>query len=199
MKNIYEILKGIGLEVPEDKKAAFDKEWKENYRTKSEYDNAVSKRDEYKTSLDDVQKKLDAFKDVNVEELQGQITALNTQLQEEKTAREKDAARFEMEKTVDAFMGEKQFVNDITAGSIREKLIEALDSDAAKGKSIDDIFKGIVSDKDGKPLPNILVEGGPKVRFTQPMGMPKPGTKLTPSELMKLANENPGLDIKQYM
>ena len=41
MKNIHEILKEYGMEVPADKKADFDKAWKENYRTKSEYDNAV--------------------------------------------------------------------------------------------------------------------------------------------------------------
>ena len=42
MKNIYEILKEYGLEVPEDKKADFDKAWKENYRTISDYDKVVS-------------------------------------------------------------------------------------------------------------------------------------------------------------
>ena len=45
MKNIQEILKEFGLEVPADKRADFDKAWKENYRTKSEYDNAVTQRD----------------------------------------------------------------------------------------------------------------------------------------------------------
>ena len=54
MKNIYEILKDYGLEIPEEKKADFDKSWKENYRTKNEYDKAVNQRDEYKTSLDTV-------------------------------------------------------------------------------------------------------------------------------------------------
>ena len=38
MKNIHDILKNFGLEVPEDKKADFDKAWKENYRTKAEYE-----------------------------------------------------------------------------------------------------------------------------------------------------------------
>lgn len=56
MKNIYEILKEYGLEVPEDKKADFDKAWKENYRTISDYDKVVSQRDNYKTSLDDVKR-----------------------------------------------------------------------------------------------------------------------------------------------
>lgn len=80
MKNIYEILKEFGLEVPEDKKTEFDKAWKENYRTKSEYDNAVAKRDEYKSSLDTVNGKLKEFEGVNVDELKGQITKLQDDL-----------------------------------------------------------------------------------------------------------------------
>ena len=43
MKNIYEILKDFGLEIPAEKKTDFEKAWKENYRTKSEYDNAVQR------------------------------------------------------------------------------------------------------------------------------------------------------------
>lgn len=82
MKNIYEILKEFGMEVPEDKKAEFDKVWKENYRTKSEYDNAVSKRDEYKTSLDTVNEKLKEFDGVNVDDLKGQIIKLKDDLKE---------------------------------------------------------------------------------------------------------------------
>lgn len=39
MKNIYEILKSYGIEIPEDKKEAFDKEVLENYKTVKEVDN----------------------------------------------------------------------------------------------------------------------------------------------------------------
>ena len=65
-------MKEYELEVPADKKVAFDKTWKENYRTKSEYDNAVSQRDNYKSSLDDVNAKLKEFEGVDVNDLQGQ-------------------------------------------------------------------------------------------------------------------------------
>lgn len=81
MKNIQEILKEFGLEVPADKKADFDKAWKENYRTKSEYDNAVTQRDNYKTSLDDVNTRLKEFEGVDVKDLQGQIAKLQGDLQ----------------------------------------------------------------------------------------------------------------------
>ena len=72
----------------------------ENYRTKSDYDKVVTKRDEYKNSLDDVQKELEGFKDVNVEELQTKVTTLTTQLNEEKAGRAADARKAEVEKQV---------------------------------------------------------------------------------------------------
>lgn len=76
MINIYEIMKEFGLEIPEDKKAEFDKTWKENYRTKAEYDKAVEQRDAHKTSLDEVNERLKEFEGVDVAELKGQITKL---------------------------------------------------------------------------------------------------------------------------
>ena len=93
MKNIHEILKEYGMEVPADKKADFDKAWKENYRTKSEYDNAVTQRDNYKSSLDDVNTRLKEFEGVDVKDLQGQITKLQGDLKakdDEYAAKEAD-------------------------------------------------------------------------------------------------------------
>lgn len=43
MKNIYEILKSYGIEIPEDKKEAFDKEVLENYKTIKEVDTLRNK------------------------------------------------------------------------------------------------------------------------------------------------------------
>lgn len=85
MENIHAILKEFGLEVPEDKKADFDKAWKENYRTKAEYEKATSQRDAYKESLDDVNTKLKEFEGVDVNDLKGQIQDLTTKLEDQKT------------------------------------------------------------------------------------------------------------------
>ena len=76
MKNIYEILATFGLEVPADKKDEFDKLWKENYRTKADYDKAIEQRDNNKTSLDTVNEKLKEFEGVDVADLKGQIEKL---------------------------------------------------------------------------------------------------------------------------
>ena len=125
MKNIHEILKEYELEVPADKKAAFDKAWKENYRTKSEYDNAVSQRDNYKSSLDDVNAKLKEFEGVDVKDLRGQITKLQGDLKakdDEYAAKEAD--RMFMDSIKEAVK---------TAGGRNEKAVIAmLDIDALK-------------------------------------------------------------------
>ena len=95
MKNIYEIMKEYGVEVAEDKKADFDKAWKENYRTKAEYDKAVEQRDAHKTSLDAVNEQLKAFEGVDVNDLKGQITKLQDDLKakdDEYAAKEADRA-----------------------------------------------------------------------------------------------------------
>ena len=190
MQNYEQFMKELGIEIPEDKKDALSAKMKENYKTVAEYNKAAEKRDEYKTSLDDVQEKLKAFEEVDVEDLKGQITTLTTQLQDEKNAREKDAARFELEKTVDTFMGEKKFINDITAGSLREKLqqkineLEIVDSVTLCGRTSDivsalmehDLFI-MTSNYEG--MPNSLMEA-------MGVGVPCISTKCPtgPSELL---------------
>ena len=207
MKNIYEILSGIGIDIPEEKKEDFDKEWKENYRTKAEYENAAKKRDEYKTSLEDVQGILDGFKDVDVEDLKDQIATLTTQLQEEKDARAADARKVELEKNVSNFLESKKFVNALTEKSIRQSLMDELDKDTAKGRSIEDIFTTLITDDEGKQMENILVDEQQQqaqqnaARFTTAGTgrRTEPGGHISMSELMKMKNENPGLNISQYI
>ena len=121
MKNIYEILQDYGLEIPEEKKADFDKSWKENYRTKNEYDKAVNQRDEYKTSLDTVNGKLKE----DVAELKGQITKLQDDLKTQK-------------ETYDAKEAERLFTDSVRsaikeAGGRNAKAVMALlDMDALR-------------------------------------------------------------------
>lgn len=206
MKNIYEIMKEFGIEIPEDKKDGFDKAWKENYRTKAEFEKAAAKRDEYKQSLEDVQGKLEDFEKVDVEDLQNQVKTLTADLQKEKEERAAEESRRALEKTVDTFMGDKKFVNSLTADSIREKLMEELDKDTAKGKSIEAIFNGLITDKDGNQIPNIVVDEEQqkaeqnKAKFTTKFtgtgngGMTKDNfRKLSLDERTKLKQSDPEL------
>lgn len=92
MKNIHEILKSYDIEIPADKKAEFDKAVLENYKTVAEAEKLRTARDNYKSQLDDATQKLEGFKGVNVEELQGKITALTDDLASQKAAFDKQLA-----------------------------------------------------------------------------------------------------------
>lgn len=80
MQNIHDILGGIGITVPEEKKADFDKAVNENYKTVAEVDKIEAKRDLYKSQLDETQAALKDYDGVNVEELLGKISALEKTL-----------------------------------------------------------------------------------------------------------------------
>ena len=86
MKNIFEIMKEYGLEVPEDKKKDFEKAVLENYKTQTDYDNQTKKLDAANdtikandTAMKDLQNKLDGFKDVDVSGLNQRIKDLETE------------------------------------------------------------------------------------------------------------------------
>ena len=86
MKNIFEIMKEYGLEVPEDKKKEFEKTVLENYKTMTDCDNQAKKLDAANetikandTAMKDLQDKLDGFKDVDVSGLNQRINDLETE------------------------------------------------------------------------------------------------------------------------
>ena len=86
MKNIFEIMKEYGLEVPEDKKKDFEKAVLENYKTMTDYDNQTKKLDAANetikandTAMKDLRTKLDEFKDVDVSGLNQRIKELETE------------------------------------------------------------------------------------------------------------------------
>ena len=145
------------LKTFHEKNEALRKAVAENYKTVAEFTKLQERHDALDTSLKDVQGKLAAFDGVDVAALKGQITTLTNDLQTERDNRKKDAAAVKLRSTVDTFLSGKHFVNDITRESITDKLVTALGSDDARGKSIDDLFTGLVTDRDGKEIPGILL------------------------------------------
>lgn len=131
MKNIYEILKSVGVEVPEDKKESFDKALFENYKTISEYEGitgklskAESERDTYKTKYDtdikqrdeDLETLKQQLEDAGVDktkldELTNKLSTLQTTYDTAKTEYEKQLAKQKYEFLV------KESVNKIEFSS----------------------------------------------------------------------------------
>lgn len=80
MKNILEILKELGLEVPADKHEALNKAVAENYKTTAEFEKTKAKLEAEKNGAEEqlkaVQESLKKFDGVNVDELNGKIKQL---------------------------------------------------------------------------------------------------------------------------
>lgn len=80
MKNIFEIMKEYGLEVPEDKRKEFEKVVLENYKTVSDYEVQSEKLKTAEGKVTTLTESLDKFKDVNVDELNNTIAGLKNDL-----------------------------------------------------------------------------------------------------------------------
>lgn len=205
MQNYEQILAELGIEIPEEKKAELKKRHAENYKTVADYNKQVEKKDEYKTSLDDVQTRLAELEKEDVDGLKTKITTLTQELADEKEARAKEAKQTELRDKVKDFLSDKKFVNAITEDSIRSQMIQKLEEE--NGKNAEDVFKELTT-KDGKPIENILIDEKkakePKIdipSFTSKFnsGEQKKGyqklTAMSLDEQMKLAEEDPDLYV----
>lgn len=92
MKNIFELMKEYGLELPEDKKKDFEKALLENYKTVKDYDSqkekleaAEAKVDAHETTIASLKEDLKKFDGVDVTGLQQKITDLETDLKNKDT------------------------------------------------------------------------------------------------------------------
>ena len=199
MQNYEKILEDLGIEIPEDKKADLKKKMSENYKTVADYNKQVEKKDEYKTSLDEVQSKLADLEKEDVDGLKDKVATLTQELADEKEARAKEAKQTELRDKVKDFLSDKKFVNAITEDSIRSQMIQKLEEE--NGKNAEDVFKELTT-KDGKPIENILVDEKkvPDVKipsFTTKFnsGEQKKGTQklreMSLDDRMKLKAEDP--------
>ena len=160
MKNIFEIMKEYGLEVPEDKKTDFEKAVLENYKTVKDYEKQVEKLNEANdtikandTAMKDLEEKLKDFKEVDVTGLNETIENLkkdNTRIENE--YKDKMAQR-------DTLMQSKNQKEDIAAAI--KTLTEAEDSKMLFGEPD--------PKPDGKTNPIGKVGGGDHPKATESM------------------------------
>lgn len=82
MKDIFEIMKEFGIEVPEDRQKDFEKKVLENYKTASDYDVQAKKLEAAEGKVQTLTDSLGKFKDVDVDRLNGDIEKLRKKLED---------------------------------------------------------------------------------------------------------------------
>lgn len=207
---IIDKLKSFGVEITDEIEKTLAGEWLSEAEVKKklsrmqtlETDNA-----DLRKKQEDLEKELQDLRDVaaDADTLNQKIAELTTTLETERKERKEKDEKERLEGLVTDFFADKHFVNTITADAIKAQLVEQLNSDEARGKSISDLFDAIVKDEKGNYKPDIVVDEKDilaQQKRSQILGrninLPD-GAKLSMAELMKLKNQYPDMDITPYL
>ena len=127
-------------------------------REKAKY----SDYDDIKKQLEKANATIDGMKDYE------EVKAKVIQYQQEAENAKKEAAakvqQLELQAKIKDFTGNKKFVNDLTRDAINAQLEKALNDDANKGKSLDDLLKALTDGKtdifknDNAPTPPTVIQ-----------------------------------------
>lgn len=167
MKNIFEIMKESGLEIPADKQKEFEKQVLENYKTVSDYEVQAKKLETAEGKVKTLTESLDRFKDVDVDKLNKDIDMLKQKLADKDkeltdqlaerdfmdalresihAAKGKDAGKIIKLLDIDALKASKNQKEDITA--------------AIKAMAEDDVTKGMFQTEEPGKTGTANVIGG---------------------------------------
>lgn len=207
MQKLIETLKSFGIEIPADKQADVKKALSEHYKNAGEYSKVVSKleteRDTWKEKAETAEATLKGFEGVDLETMQQDLA--DWKKKAEVAEKNAQAQLYERDFS-DALKTEFEGIKFSSEAAKRAIMAEAKDAGLklkdGKILGLNDLItqmkekdaSAFVDDEQIKAQQNAA-------RFTQPIGRAQPagGKKYTMSELMKMKNENPGLDIEQYM
>lgn len=208
--NIIDKLKTLGVEVTPEIEKAFPGEFVSDLEVQKKNEKIITLENEKKeleTKQENLEKELQTLKDAapDADALNQKIAELTTTLEAERKERAEKDERARLDGLVTDFFADKHFVNAITADAIKAQLVDKLNSDEARGKSISDLFDTIVKDDKGNYKPDILIDEKTfqaQQNRSQIVGNPinqPDGAKLSMAELMKLKNKNPDMDITPYL
>lgn len=214
MVKVISELEKIGLSLTDEQKESIKKSMGEELYSKQELDKKLSKTQELEEKnkelvgkQETLEKELQTMRDSapDADALNQKIAELTTTLETERKERAEKDERARLDGLVTDFFADKHFVNAITADAIKAQLVDKLNSDEARGKSISDLFDAIVKDDKGNYKPDILIDDKTfqaQQNRSQIIGNPihqPDGAKLSTAELMKLKNKNPDMDITPYL
>ena len=208
--NIIDKLKSLGVEITPEIEKAFPGEFVSDLEVQKKNEKITTLENEKKdleAKQENLEKELQTLKDAapDADALNQKIADLTATLENERKERKEKDEITRLDGLVTDFFADKHFVNAITADAIKKQLVETLNSDEARGKSISDLFDAIVKDEKGNYKPDIIIDDKTfKAQQNRSqivgnnIGQPD-GAKLSMAELMKLKNQNPDMDITPYL
>lgn len=197
MKNIYTILSDMGITIPEDKRAEFDKSVAENYKTIADYEKKVTRltedRDSEKKRADEAVATLQGFDGKDFDAIQRDRDDWKKKYDDAVAAHQKELENREFNDSLSAAIKEAKGKSDKAIIALLD--VEKLRASRNQQSDIKSALDALRSES------GYLFEdnGGTPYFASGKSGNPTPGKKYTMGEIMKMKNENPNLDIKQLM
>lgn len=205
MKNIEKILADFGIEIPEDKAADLIKEINANYKTVAEVEKKDKLIESLKAKADDAAATLERFKDIDPDQIKGEVDAYKQKLEEAEKEYASKLYDRDFKDALEKAMEGIKFTSN-SARSAVEKQIRESGITLKDGKLIgfNDILESIkTSDKDAFVDEEAQAKEESKVKFTSSMKDNQP-SKMTRESIMaikdnaerrKAISENPHLFI----
>lgn len=186
MKNVLEILKGLGIDVPADKEADLNKEVAENYKTVAEFDKKVAKMqndiDKATERANEAEETLKGFEGKDFDEITKDRdewkVKYETKIREDAEAKEKA----ELDEAIDSAIKNAK-------GKNAKAIIAQLDIDSIKAsknrdKDIAEAIKALSESEDTAFLFETDPENN-RAQFTQPLPKATPET-VTKESIMAI-------------
>lgn len=203
MKNISEILKEIGLEIPEDKQNDFNTAFSENYKTVNEFQKRVGKveeeRDGWKTKAETAETTLRGFEGVDLDKIKGDLEAWKTKAETAEREYQKKISERDFNDALNAGIGKYKFTSESAKKAVMAEIRKkGLTMSEGKILGLDDAI-GQIKEADKGAFVNEEEEEleGNRARFTAPMDRVN-GTafeKMTLAEKMAYANTHPTASV----
>lgn len=124
MKNIENICKDLGIEIPEDKTEAFRKEVTENYKTVAEYDKLATKANKFEEDLKTANETLEKFKDIDPDKIANEIADYKQKLDDAEKKYKADLESRDYNDAIDKLLGEIKFTSEAAKRAFKNDLIE---------------------------------------------------------------------------
>lgn len=154
MKNVKELAKEFGLELPD----GFEGKLLENYKTIAEFDKVKGNVDKLKSENEEKEATIKELNDSisefdgekgKLEELQQKVADYEKQEEERVKRSEEEKADEVIKNALKEAIGEKEFTNSLVEESIFNKIKSDLGKDENKGKGVKEILEVHTKDVDG--------------------------------------------------
>lgn len=193
MADIFEMLKEAGVEIPADKKDAFNKEFRKTYKSEGEITKVTDKleadRDNWKQKAESAEETLKKFDGVDLETMQTELATWKTKAENAEKDYAAKIAQRDFEDALKEEIGGYKFTSEAAKKAIMAEIREAgLKVKDGKILGLSDLLAQM-KEKDASAFVDEKqeqLEAGRAKPFTGPLNQNTGGQKMTKSDILNI-------------